>query len=70
MQEMTMAAKGLEGVVVGDTTLSRVDGEKGELIYLGYDIDELANCSFEEIAYLFLQHELPSKEKTENLDRK
>lgn len=63
MQDVTMAPKGLDGVVVGDTELSSVDGQKGELIYLGYDIDEVADCTFEEVAYLFMHHVLPSKEK-------
>jgi citrate synthase len=38
---MSDAAKGLAGVIAADTTLSRVDGEKGELIYRGYDIMDL-----------------------------
>lgn len=62
MTEVTVAAKGLDGVVVGDTVLSRVDGEIGELIYRGYDIDEVADCTFEQVAYLFLYGELPSPE--------
>ena len=67
MAEVTMAAKGLDGVIVGDTVLSRVDGEKGELIYRGYDIDEVANCNFEELCYLFLYGELPSPEAENTL---
>lgn len=67
MAEVTVAAKGLDGVVVGDTVLSRVDGEKGELIYRGYDIDEVANCTFEQVTYLFLYGELPSPEAEEVL---
>lgn len=67
MQELTMAAKGLDGVVVGDTVLSRVDGEKGELIYRGYNIDELADCNFEQVCHLFLYGELPSIEEESKL---
>lgn len=62
MHDITVAPKGLDGVIVGDTELSRVDGQKGELIYLGYDIDELANCSFEQVAYLFMHHSLANKD--------
>lgn len=62
MADLTMAAKGLDGVVVGETDLSRVDGEKGELIYRGYDIDEVAQCTFEQVCYLFLYGELPSRD--------
>ena len=42
-----MLNSGLEGVVVAQTRLSAIDGEKGELIYGGYDIDDLArNATF------------------------
>lgn len=63
MQGVTVAAKGLDGVVVGDTQLSRVNGEIGELIYRGYNIDELADCTFEQVCHLFLYGELPSEEQ-------
>jgi citrate synthase len=32
---------GLEGVIAGETSLSRVDGEKGKLLYRGYRIGDL-----------------------------
>lgn len=60
-------AKGLDGVVVGDTVLSKVDGEKGELIYYGYDIDEVAGLTFEEVAYLFLHGELPDHPQSKSI---
>lgn len=60
MEELKTVARGLDGVVVGETVLSRVNGEIGELIYRGYNIDELAGCSFEQVCYLFLYGELPS----------
>src|SRR6476659_4715723 len=42
-------ASGLEGVVVADTTLSEVDGEKGRMIIAGHDVEQLAGKrSFEE----------------------
>ena len=51
---------GLEGVIAGETSVSRVDPEAG-LIYRGYDIVELAtHASFEEVAWLLLHGELPS----------
>src|SRR5688572_24664070 len=44
---------GLEGVVAAETTLSHVDGLKGELIIAGYDVEEIApNATFEEMTYL------------------
>jgi citrate synthase len=56
-----MAAKGLEGVVVGQSRLSDIDGEAGELIYAGYDIDDLArNTTFEEVCHLLWTGRLPN----------
>jgi citrate synthase len=55
-------AAGLRGVVVGDTKISYVDGERGELIYRGIDIHDLArHSSFEEVAYLLWFHALPTQ---------
>ncbi len=61
MANVEMAPKGLAGVLVSETSLSHVDGEKGELVYCGYDIGELSACSYEEICHLFLYGELPNK---------
>lgn len=63
-------ARGLDGVIVDKTELSRVDGDKGELIYRGYDIDEAAQCTFEEICYLFLNGVLPTASELKDLNRK
>lgn len=47
------AAGGLEGVVVADTRLSEVDGERGRLVVAGRDVEQLAGeASFEEAAAL------------------
>lgn len=55
---------GLEGVVVGQSKLSYIDGENGELIYVGYDIDDLArNTTFEEVAFLLWNLRLPNREE-------
>jgi citrate synthase len=49
----TMVNQGLEGVVAAKTTLSMVDGERGELIIAGYPVAELAlNATFEEAVAL------------------
>ncbi len=51
---------GLEGVVAAETTLSHVDGQKGELIIGGFALEELAaNATFEEVVYLLWQGHLP-----------
>ena len=45
--------QGLEGVVAAETSLSMVDGERGELIIAGYLVEDLApNATFEETASL------------------
>src|SRR5688572_17282883 len=59
---------GLEGVVVGQTQLSAINGEKGELIYVGYDIDDLArNTTFEEVAFLLWNLRLPNAQELSEL---
>lgn len=65
-----MLNSGLEGVVVAETGLSAIDGEKGELIYAGYDIDDLArNTTFEEVAYLLWHDRLPTRAELDELNR-
>jgi citrate synthase len=61
-KEMEAKNIGLRGIVVADSTISKVDGEKGILIYRGYDIFPLAReGTFEEVIYLLLQNELPGE---------
>lgn len=50
-----------------NSSITYIDGDKGELLYRGYPIEQLAiNCDFLEICYLLLQGELPTiKQKTE-----
>ena len=53
-------ALGLEGVTVGETRLSRVDGEAGELVIGGFPLEELApKARFEETLYLLYEDRLP-----------
>ena len=53
---------GLRGIEIADTKISNIDGEKGKLIYRGYDILDLAkNSNFEETAYLLIHDGLPNK---------
>jgi citrate synthase len=53
--------KGLEGVLVAESSLSYIDGDAGELIYRGYSIDDLArNASYEEVVYLLWHGQLPT----------
>jgi citrate synthase len=44
-----------------DSTITYIDGDKGELLYRGYPIEQLAvNCDFLETSYLLLKGELPT----------
>lgn len=53
---------GLEGVVAAQTQLCDIDGQKGELIYAGYNIHDLAeNAAFEEVVYLLWHQRLPNR---------
>jgi 2-methylcitrate synthase len=53
--------KGLEGVVVDTTAISKVNAETNSLLYRGYPVPELAErCSFEEVAYLLFFGALPN----------
>ena len=64
----TVAATGLRGVVVGASTVSDVVGDKGELIYQGYNIHELAkHSSFEEVAFLLWNKRLPVQPELDEL---
>jgi citrate synthase len=66
----TVVDRGLEGVVVGSTQLSNVEGSIGRLTYRGYNIDDLApNATFEEIVHLLLYGHLPSRHELEALKR-
>ncbi len=69
--------KGLMGVTVDETGISKVMPEINSLTYRGYAAQDLcANCKFEEIAYLILHGDLPNKnqlkkfEKEERKERK
>jgi citrate synthase len=61
-----MMSRGLEGVVANTTRLSDVIGDKGQLIYAGYDINELAGkVSYEEVVYLLWNNRLPNRAELE-----
>lgn len=65
-----MVNRGMKDVVILETNISRVDGEKGELEYRGYSIHDLAkNSSYEETAFLLLYGHLPNKEELESFTR-
>ena len=67
---MSVISKGLEGVVATDTRLGDVRGQEGQLIYCGYDINELAGkASFEEVIYLLWHNKLPNRSELAELKK-
>ncbi|MGH2680888.1 MAG: citrate/2-methylcitrate synthase [Actinomycetota bacterium] len=63
-----MADKGLREVIAADTSLSDIDGAKGSLSYVGYEIEDLAaHSTFEEVVYLLHHLRLPSEPELEEL---
>ncbi|PDH20973.1 MAG: 2-methylcitrate synthase [Pelagibacterales bacterium MED-G42] len=62
--------KGLLGVTVDETEISKVMPEINSLTYRGYAAQDLcANCKFEEIAYLILNKELPNKKQLKQFEK-
>src|ERR1700719_2716302 len=54
---------GLAGVIAGETQICWVDPNAG-LMYRGYDIHEMGDkATFEEVAYLLLNGELPNAQQ-------
>ena len=62
--------KGLLGIVVDETEVSKVMPEINSLTYRGYAAQDLcAKCKFEEVAYLILNGELPNKKQLKNFEK-
>lgn len=54
--------KGLAGVIVDETAISKVMPETNSLTYRGYAVQDLCeHCSFEEVAFLLVNGELPNE---------
>jgi len=62
--------KGLLGIVVDETEISKVMPEINSLTYRGYAAQDLcARCKFEEVAYLILNKELPNKNQLKQFEK-
>ncbi len=55
--------KGLDGVVVDNTSVSLVDGEAGRLYYRGYPIEALVRKPFSSVAHLIVFGDLPDERR-------
>jgi len=61
--------KGLLGIIVDETEVSKVMPEINSLTYRGYAAQDLcAKCKFEEVAYLILNGELPNKKQLKDFE--
>ncbi len=60
---------GLEGIPVTQSSICDIDGQKGHLLYRGYQIEELAQkSSFLETAFLLIWGELPTTSELRNFE--
>ncbi len=67
---MQTVSAGLRDIVAADSTICEVNGEEGQLCYRGYDIHDLAeHATFEEVAYLIWNGDLPNREQLSSLKR-
>jgi 2-methylcitrate synthase len=66
----TEIKKGLAGVVVDTTAVSKVNPDTNSLLYRGYPVQDLAaKCTFEEVAYLLWKGDLPDPDQLEGFER-
>jgi citrate synthase len=69
LDQYTHINKGLDGIVAFSTTKSFIDGQKGELIYSGYNIDTLSEyATFEEVCFLLWNDRLPNQKELDELN--
>ncbi len=62
--------KGLEGVIIGKSSITFIDGHEGILRYRGIDIKELSkNSRFEEVVYLLWKGKLPTRSELVSFER-
>jgi 2-methylcitrate synthase len=70
MSEENKIHRGLDGVIVDTTRISKVMPEINSLVYHGYPVQELAeNCRFEEVAWLIWHGELPDAKQLSEFEK-
>lgn len=71
MAEIKKKTGGLAGVTAGDSSICLCGAEEESLLYRGYPIEEMASsASFEEVAWLLLRGQPPSKEELAGYQQK
>lgn len=69
MTEDVKINRGLKGIYFERSGVSHIDGSKGELLYRGYSIHDLAtHSSFEEVCFLLIHGELPTEDQMAAFD--
>lgn len=64
-------SKGMEGIIATESSICKIDGQKGTLQYRGYSIEDLAaNATFEEVTYLLWHNKLPNKKELASFRKK
>lgn len=64
-------AKGMEGIIATESSICKIDGQKGTLQYRGYFIEDLATrATFEEVTYLLWYAKLPNKKELAHFRKK
>ncbi|HBY98571.1 MAG: citrate synthase [Ardenticatenaceae bacterium] len=71
MSDQASASKGLEGVVVAQTSKSAINGQEGKLAYVGIPIQEFAenHAPYEEVVYLLWYSRLPTRAQLDTFSR-
>ncbi|MEA3188312.1 MAG: citrate synthase [Chthoniobacter sp.] len=65
---MPVISRGLEGIIAAETRIGDVRGQTGQLVYCGYDINDLAGkVSYEEVVYLLWHGQLPNRRELDKL---
>ena len=65
---MAVISRGLEGIIAAETRIGDVRGDIGQLIYCGYDINDLAGkVTYEEVVHLLWHNRLPTASELEKL---
>jgi 2-methylcitrate synthase len=71
MAKTTQVYRGLDGVIVDETSISKVMPETNSLTYRGYPVQDLCKfCCFEEVAYLLWYGELPNRSQLRSFKNK
>lgn len=68
---MDSAHRGLAGIVVDDTSVSKVNPDTNSLLYRGYPVQQLAaRRSVEDVAYLLWNGDLPTREQAAEFEHR